>query len=90
MIFPGGSMGKNPPANAGDMGLIPGLGGSPGEGNGNPFWYSCLGNPIDREASEASPWGCKRVQLNLAAKQLWYLAVYEAHNLRPFSGVVES
>ena len=41
---------KNPPANAGDMGLIPGLGRSPGEGNGNPFQYSCLENPMDRGA----------------------------------------
>ena len=39
---------NNPPANAGDMGLIPGLGRSPGEGSGNPFQYSCLGNPMDR------------------------------------------
>ena len=36
-------MGKNPPANEGDMGLIPGLGRSPGEENGNPLQYSCLG-----------------------------------------------
>ena len=48
--FPDGSVVKNPPTNAGDMGLIPGLGRSPGEVNGNPFQYSCLGNPIDREA----------------------------------------
>ena len=48
--FHGGSMVKNPPANAGDMGLIPGLGRSPGEGNGNPFQYSCLENPMDRGA----------------------------------------
>ena len=41
---------KNPPANAGDMGLIPGWGRSPEEGNGNPFLYSCLGNPMDRGA----------------------------------------
>ena len=33
--------------NAGDTGLIPGLGRSPGEGNGNPLWYSCLKNPMD-------------------------------------------
>ena len=46
--FPGGSVVKNLPANAGDTGLIPGLGRSPGEGNGNPFWYSCLENPKDR------------------------------------------
>ena len=48
--FPGGSVVKNPPANAGDVGLIPGSGRSPGEGNGNPLQYSCLGNPMDREA----------------------------------------
>ena len=41
---------KNPPANAGDVGLIPGSGRSPGEGNGIPLQYSCLGNPMDREA----------------------------------------
>ena len=48
--FPGGSLIKNPPANAGDMGLIPGLGRSPGEGNGNPFQYSCLENSMYRGA----------------------------------------
>ena len=41
-------MAKNPPANAGDMGSIPKLGRSPGEGNGNPLQYSCLENPMDR------------------------------------------
>ena len=46
--FPCGSVVKNPPANAGDLGLIPGLGRSPGEGNGNPLQDSCLGNPMDR------------------------------------------
>ena len=48
--FPRGSVVKNPPANAGDVGLIPGSGRSPGEGNGNPLQYSCLGNPMDRGA----------------------------------------
>jgi len=43
--FPGGSDGKA--CNAGDPSLIPGSGRSPGEGNGNPFQYSCLENPID-------------------------------------------
>ena len=46
--FPGGLVIKNLPANAGDtedVGSIPGLGRSPGGGNGNPFQYSCLGNP---------------------------------------------
>ena len=41
---------KNLPVNAGDSGLIPGSGRSPGEGNGNPLQYSCLGNPMDRGA----------------------------------------
>ena len=47
----GGSVVKNPPANAedtGDVGSIPGSGRSPGGGNGNPFQYSCLENPMDR------------------------------------------
>ena len=54
--FPGGSVVKNPPANvgdAGDTGLITGSGRVPGEGNGNPLQYSCLGNPIDRGAWRA-------------------------------------
>ena len=41
---------KNPPANAGDVGLIPGSGGSPGGGNGNPLQYFCLENLMDRGA----------------------------------------
>ena len=48
--FPDGSVVKNPSANAGDMGLIPGSGRSSGEGNGNPLQYSCLGNPMERRA----------------------------------------
>ena len=47
MDFPGGPMVKNPPANVGDMGLIPGWGRSPEEGDGNPLQYSCLENPMD-------------------------------------------
>ena len=50
MGFPGGSDGKASACNAGDPGLIPGSGRSPGEGNGNPLQYSCLENPMDREA----------------------------------------
>ena len=45
--FPGGSDGKASAYNAGDPGLIPGLGRSSGEGNGNPFQYSCMENPMD-------------------------------------------
>ena len=50
MGFPGDSVVKNPPAKAGDVGSVPGVGRSPGEGNGNPLQYSYLGNPMDREA----------------------------------------
>ena len=46
-VFPGGSDGKTSAYNTGDLGLIPGLGRSPGEGNGNPLQYSCLENPMD-------------------------------------------
>ena len=48
--FPGGSVVKNPPAIAGDVGLISGSGGSPVEGNGNPLQYSGQENPTDRGA----------------------------------------
>ena len=48
MSFPGGSDGKKSARNVGDLGLIPGLGRSPGEGNGNLVLYSCLENPMDR------------------------------------------
>ena len=50
LYFPGGSDGKVSACNAGDPGSTPGLGRSPGEGNGNPLQYSCLENPIDRGA----------------------------------------
>ena len=48
MSFPGGSAAKNLPAREEDVALIPGLGRSPGEGNGNLLQYSCLGNPMAR------------------------------------------
>ena len=51
---PGGSVLKNPPANAGDAGSIPGSRRSPGGGNSNPLQYSCLGNPMDRESMWAT------------------------------------
>ena len=47
MGFPGSSEVKASACNEGDLGLIPGLGRSPGEGNGNPLQYSCLENPMD-------------------------------------------
>ena len=48
------SVSKEPACNAGDPGLIPGLGRSPAEGNGNPLQYSCLENPMDRGACWAT------------------------------------
>ena len=50
ICFAGGSVIKNPCANAGDAGSIPGLGRSSGGGNGNPLQYSCLKSPMDRKA----------------------------------------
>ena len=59
--FPGGSEGKEPACNAGDLGSIPGLGRSPGGGYGNPLQYSCLENPQgERYLAGYSLWGCKR------------------------------
>ena len=52
--FAGGSEDKASACHAGDQGLIPGLGRSPGEGNGNPLQYSCLENPMDRGAWPAT------------------------------------
>jgi len=59
--FPGGLVVKNPPANAGDMNSIPGSGRSPGEENCNPFQYSCLGNPMDKGAWQATVRTWKRI-----------------------------
>ena len=61
--FPDGSVVKNQPANARDEGSIPGLGRSPREGNGNLLQYSCLGNPMDREAWRAIAYGVTNCQM---------------------------
>ena len=57
---------KNPPANAGDVGAIPGLGRVPGEGNGNPLQYSCLQNPMDGGAWQATVHGVAKSQTQLS------------------------
>ena len=59
--FPGGSEGKASACSAGDLGSIPGLGRSPGEGNGNLLWYSCLENPMDGENCRLQSMGSQRV-----------------------------
>ena len=61
--FVGGSVVKNSPASGGDtsdVGLIPRLGSSPGEGNGHPLQYSCLGNPMDGRARRATNYGSQK------------------------------
>ena len=60
--FPGGSVVKNLPANARDMGLIPGLGRFPGEGNGNPLQYSCLEIPHTEKPGRPQPMRLQRSQ----------------------------
>ena len=69
MGFPGGSVVKNPPADAGDtadMGLMPGLGRSPGVGNDNSFQYSCLENPMDRGPWQTTVHGVAKSQTRLS------------------------
>ena len=73
MGFPGSSVVKNPPAYAGDVGLIPGLGRSPGGGNSNPYQYSCLENPMDRRVclrlARSSSTGWQRVRHDSVTEQ---------------------
>ena len=64
----GGSVSKEFTCNVGDLGPIPGLGRSPGEGNGNPLQDSCLENPMDRGAWWATGHGVARVRYDLATK----------------------
>ena len=70
MGFPSGSVVKNPPAKAGNTGLIHGSERSSREGNDNPLQYSCLENPMGRGAWQGySACSCKRVRHNLLTKQ---------------------
>ena len=66
--FPDSSVGKESSCNAGDLGMIPGLGRSSGEGNGNLLQYSCLENPMDRGAWWATVHGAARVGHDLVTK----------------------
>ena len=67
--FPHSSVGKESACSAGDLGLIPGLGRSPGERNGNPLQYSCLENLMDRRAWQATIHGVARVRHDLGTKE---------------------
>ena len=68
MGFPHSSVGQESACNAGDLGSTPGLGRSPREGNVNPLQYSCLKNPMDRGAWQATDHGITRVGHDLATK----------------------
>ena len=68
--FPGGSDSKESAHNVGDPGSNPGLGRSPGERNSNPLQYSCLGNPMDREAWLATVHGVIKIQVTESWTQL--------------------
>ena len=65
LSFPGGSEGKESACNLGDLGLIPGLGGSPGEVNVYARQYTCLENPMDRGAWQATVHGVAKSQTQL-------------------------
>ena len=66
LCFPGGSNGKESACKAGDLGLIPEFGRSPGEGNGNPLQYSCLENSMDRGAWQAIVHGVTKSRTRLS------------------------
>ena len=74
---PSGSVIKNPAARAGDSGSIPGLRRSPGEGNGNPLQYSCLGGPMDRGTWWAIVHGVPKEPYMTGTKQQLYSRHWE-------------
>ena len=77
MGFPGGSDGKESACKAGDSGLIPGLGRSPGEGSGNPLQYSCLQDSMDRGAWQAT--------VHVVAKSRTWLSDYTFNRENTYS-----
>ena len=88
MRFPGGSDGKESACSAGDLGLIPGLGRSPGGGHGDPLQYSCLENPHgQRSLAGYSPWGHKESD---RTERLSTAQHFGNFNLRTGSGKVQT
>ena len=81
MGFPGGSDSKDSACNAGDLGSIPGLGRSPGEGHGNSFKYSCLENPMDRGAWQATVSRVAQSQIKLKQLSMYASLVDPSLNL---------
>ena len=85
LAFPGGSDGKVSVYNVRDLGSIPGLGGFPGEGNGNPLQYSCLENPINGGAwRRLLSMGSQRVGNDWATSL--FTIIQEMHGLAPGYG----
>ena len=78
--FPGGSDGKDSACNVGDLGSIPGLGRSPWEGNGNPLQYSCLENPMDGGAWQATVHGVAKSQTWLNNFTFFHFANRQTHS----------
>ena len=76
--FPGGSDGKASTCNAGDLGSIPGSGRSPGERNGNPFLYSCLEIPMDRNIS-LNEFFFKKQEISQSSLLQTFSPVYQLH-----------
>ena len=74
MSFPGGSDGKESTCNVGDPGLIPGLGRSPGEGNGYPLQYSCLETSVDRGACQTTVHGGAKSRTQLSDKHFFHFS----------------
>ena len=81
--FPCGAMDKNLPANARDKGLIPGLGRSPGKGNGNPCQYSCLENSMERGAWLATVHGVTKSWHDWATNTFFSLRAYHSSVQNP-------
>ena len=76
MVFPSNSVGKESACNAEEPGSIPGTERSPGEGNGNPLHYSCLGNSMDRGHDGLQSMGFQRVRHNCATN-FHFLYIYK-------------
>ena len=92
MYFPHGSEGKASACNVGDLGSIPGMGRSPGEGNGNPLQCSCLENPMDGEAWWATVHGVTKSQTQLRdftfKMQLkYFIYIYKKDHRDPNIGI---
>ena len=81
MGFLGGSNGKESACNEGDSGLIPGLGRSPGDGNGNPPQYFCLGNPMDRGAWQAVVHEVSKSQTHLSDFENEWVYIHQCYFL---------